>query len=109
MQSTRFNKAIYSLRTFLFDSFQGSWRRKSIIILSLLAGFYFTNNLITYFVYRQINSVFIVISILLMMELVVRIGSYLDNLKSNILIFSINNIRIGSTYALVLEAFKLGS
>jgi len=29
--------------------------------------------------------------------------------KLSIIIISINNFRIGSTYALILEAFKLGS
>nr|WP_269606879.1 DUF565 domain-containing protein [Prochlorococcus marinus] len=29
--------------------------------------------------------------------------------KSSLIIISINNFRIGSTYALILEAYKLGS
>ena len=46
---------------------------------------------------------------LLIIELLVRIRSNQRLFNSSIQWFAIDNIRIGSTYAIVLEAFKLGS
>jgi len=86
-----------------------SWRKRSILLISLLVGFYFTNSLISFLLDKSVNTIFLAISILLLMELSIR-SSLLSNLsKLSIVVIAINNFRIGSTYALILEAFKLGS
>jgi len=43
------------------------------------------------------------------MEISIRTALLSNFTKLSIIIISINNFRIGSTYALILEAFKLGS
>tara|TARA_Y100001968_G_C19079310_1_gene582229 strand:- start:187 stop:465 length:279 start_codon:yes stop_codon:yes gene_type:complete len=83
-----------------------SWGKRSVLLLSLLFGFYFTNSLISFLLDKSVNTIILAILILLIMELAIR--SILIS-QFSILITSINNIRIGSTYALILEAFKLGS
>ncbi len=85
-----------------------SWRKRSILILSILTGFYFTNNLISYFLDKSTNAIILAILIILLMEISIRINLF-KSTKYSIFILIINNLRIGSTYALILEAFKLGS
>ncbi len=109
MQKTKFLKFIDFL-FIIFKSFiTDSWRKRSILLISLLTGFYFTNSLLSFLLDKSVNTILLAIIILLLMELVIR-SNFLYNLsKLSIFIIVINNFRIGSTYALILEAFKLGS
>ena len=59
-QNTNFNLFVNSINQLLFSTFSGSWRYKSIIILSLLSGFYLTNNVISYSLDKNYSSVLIV-------------------------------------------------
>ena len=111
MQKTKFSITTKNLLWPMRHYFIGSWRSKSLILLSLLSGFYITNNSISFFIENSINSVFIVLLIVLVMELSIRLrhnNRKNNNINTFILLF-IDNLRIGSTYALILEAFKLGS
>ena len=109
MQKTRYRKFLNSflltVNTFISDS----WSKRSILLLSLLSGFYFTNSLISFLLDKSINTIFLAISILLIMELSIRSLLFYNLSKLSLFIIAINNLRIGSTYALILEAFKLGS
>ena len=109
MQKTKFREFVDSIliiiKPFLFDS----WSKRSILILSVLSGFYFTNSLISFFLDKSVNTIFLAFSILLIMEISIRSLFFSGFSKISILILAINNFRIGSTYALILEAFKLGS
>ena len=109
MQKTRFRQFIDSFLIILNPLISDSWTKRSILMLSLLSGFYFTNSLISFLLDKSVNTIFLGIIILLIMELTIRslFFSYIS--KLSILIIAINNFRIGSTYALILEAFKLGS
>ena len=106
MQKTKLRKfvdtVIKAINPFIVDS----WSKRSISILTLLLGFYFTNSMISFLLDKSVNSILLAIIILLIMELAIR--SYLLS-KLTIPVMIINNIRIGSTYALILEAYKLGS
>ena len=86
-----------------------SWSKRSILILSLLFGFYFTNSLLSFLLDKSVNTIFLAILILLLSELTIQSKNIFRFSKISIFIHSINNFRIGSTYALILEAFKLGS
>jgi len=109
MQKTRFREFLDSLLLILNPLISDSWTKRSILLLSLLSGFYFTNSLISFLLDKSVNTIFLGIIILLIMEITIRslFFSYISRLS--ILILAINNFRIGSTYALILEAFKLGS
>jgi len=109
MQKTRFRQFIDSFLIILNPLISDSWTKRSILMLSLLSGFYFTNSLISFLLDKSVNTIFLGIIILLIMEITIRslFFSYISRLS--ILILAINNFRIGSTYALILEAFKLGS
>ena len=109
MQKTRFRKLVDSFIIIVNSLIADSWSKRSILLLSLLSGFYFTNNLISFLLDKSVNTIFLAISILIIMEISIR-SLLLSNLsKLKIFILAINNFRIGSTYALILEAFKLGS
>ena len=106
MQKTKFREFIDSLILIINPIISDSWRKRSLLLLSLLFGFYFTNSFLSFLLDKSVNTIFLAIIILLIMELVIR--SYLIP-KLTIPVMIINNIRIGSTYALILEAYKLGS
>ncbi|WP_269612903.1 DUF565 domain-containing protein [Prochlorococcus marinus] len=106
MQKTKFTEFIDSLVKTINPFISDSWGKRSILLLSLLFGFYFTNSLISFLLDKPVNTIFLAITIVLIMELSIR-SSLIS--RFSIIIMSINNFRIGSTYALILEAFKLGS
>ena len=106
MQKTKFREFIDSLIFIINPIISDSWSKRSLLLLSLLFGFYFTNSFISFLLDKSVNTIFLAIIILLIMELVIR--SYLIP-KLPIPVMILNNIRIGSTYALILEAYKLGS
>ena len=109
MQKTKFKKLVDSLLKILHPLISYSWGTRSILILSLLLGFYFTNSLISFLLDKSVNTIILSITILLIMEILIR-SSLIYNLpRMSVIAKSINNLRIGSTYALILEAFKLGS
>jgi len=109
MQKTKFRKLIDFLILNINPIITDSWRRRSILLISLLAGFYLTNSFLSFLLDKSVNTIFLAISILLLMELSIR-SSLLSNMSQlSAFIVAINNFRIGSTYALILEAFKLGS
>tara|TARA_B100001029_G_scaffold151394_1_gene133898 strand:- start:389 stop:757 length:369 start_codon:yes stop_codon:yes gene_type:complete len=109
MQKTRFRELINASLIIIKPLISDSWTKRSVLFLALLSGFYFTNSLISFLLDKSINTVFIAIIFLLIMEIIIRLLLISNYSKLNIVILSINNFRIGSTYALILEAFKLGS
>ena len=106
MQKTKFREFLDSLAIIINPIISDTWSKRSILLLSLLFGFYFTNSLISFLLDKSVNTIFLAIIILLIMEVAIR--SYLIS-KYSIPVTIINNIRIGSTYALILESYKLGS
>ena len=109
MQKTRYRKFVDSIFIILNSLISDSWSKRSILLLSLLSGFYFTNSLISFLLDKSVNTIFLAISILLIMEITIRSFLFSNISKLSIILLAINNFRIGSTYALILEAFKLGS
>ncbi len=109
MQKTRFRQFIDSIFLIVKPFIADSWSKRSLLLLSLLSGFYFTNSLISFLLDKSVNTIFLAITILIIMELVIRSLLFTNITRLSILLLSINNFRIGSSYALILEAFKLGS
>jgi len=106
MQKTRLRKFVETIVGIINPVISDSWSKRSILLLSLLIGFYFTNSLLSFLLDKSFNTIYIAILILLIMELLIR-SSLIS--KFSTIIMSLNNFRIGSTYALILEAYKLGS
>jgi len=109
MQKTKYTRFVDSLVRVLNPIIVGSWSKRSILLLSLLFGFYFTNSLLSFLLDKSVNTILLAILILLITEITIRSSLISNFSKLSLFIMSINNIRIGSTYALILEAYKLGS
>ncbi len=109
MQKTKFRNFLESFLLFIKPIISDSWSKRSILILSLLSGFYLTNNFISFLLDKSFNTLFLVIVLLLFMELSIRSLLFSKFKKISLILQAVNNLRIGSTYALILEAFKLGS
>ncbi len=109
MQKTKFSKSLELIVRIFNSIITDSWSKRSVLLLSLLFGFYFTNSMLSFLLDKSINTILIAIFILLFMELSIRSKLLSNLLKSSLILISINNFRIGSTYALILEAYKLGS
>ena len=108
MQKTRFSILSKKFADILFGFLNLSWKDKSINIISFLIGYFLFANFITKFISEGKNELIMVPIIILVIELIIRSR---PKTKSSIFyIWSvIDKLRIGATYALILEAFKLGS
>ena len=109
-QNTQFSRLQKKSTEFLTNSLVGPWKTRSLGLLSLLIGFYFGTNLTVYFLQRSGNNrVLVVLIMVLIIELLVRLRTIIKYEKNPTTIMFVDNLRIGSIYAVVLEAFKLGS
>ena len=107
---TKYSVFITKISNSITLSLVGPWKTRSIGLISILVGFYVSTNLISLLIDKNISKIFILIILLLILECFVRIRTIL--LRSNrfsLYLSGLDNIRIGATYAIVLEAFKLGS
>ncbi len=93
----------------IFSLITSSWRHRSISLLSLLSGFYLASFFLSYLLTRSGYRVFVVILVVLLIELLVRARNSFNSNSLHMLWVGLDNLRIGITYAIVLEAFKLGS
>ena len=108
MQKTRFSKLSEKFAKILFGFLNLSWKDKSINLISFLIGYFLFANFITKFITEGKNELIMVPIIIIIIELIIR--SKPNTNSSFYYIWSvINKLRLGATYALVLEAFKLGS
>ena len=108
MQKTNFSRIIDYSNELLIGFISSSWRSKSINLVSVLIGYFLFANFLTKFISEGKNELIMVPIIIVIAEIIVRIR---PSQKSNIfnLWSVIDKLRIGSTYAIILEAFKLGS
>tara|TARA_B100000579_G_scaffold119090_1_gene95802 strand:- start:2774 stop:3103 length:330 start_codon:yes stop_codon:yes gene_type:complete len=109
MQKTKFKEFLNSFIIIINPIISDSWSKRSILLISLLAGFYFTNSFISFLLDKSVNTIYLAIIIVLIMEIIIRFSVLSKIPKFSLIILTLNNFRIGSSYALILEAFKLGS
>ena len=108
MQNTSFSKIINKSSNVLFGFLSSTWKLKSIGLISVLTGYFLFANFLTKFISEGKNELVMVPIIILIIELIIR---FRPSSKSNLyqLWAIIDKIRIGACYAIILEAFKLGS
>ena len=108
MQKTRFTVFYESVNLVFLGFLKSSWRDKSLNLLSILFGYFLFANFITKFISEGKNELIMIPVIIIIFELIIRIKPLM---KSNmyLLWMFLDKIRIGAVYALILEAFKLGS
>ena len=108
MQKTRFSIFSDKFAEIIFGFLNLSWREKSINLISVLTGYFLFANFITKFISEGKNELVMVPIIIFIIELIIR--SKPKSTSSIYYLWSvIDKLRIGATYALVLEAFKIGS
>ena len=108
MQKTNFSRITYQLSNLLFGFLSDSWRSKSIGLISVLTGYFLFANFITKFISEGKNELVMVPIIIVLIEIIIRIKPSLSSKFYN-LWSVIDKLRIGAIYAVILEAFKLGS
>ena len=108
MQKTKFSRIISQLNNLLFGFLSDTWRTKSIGLISVLTGYFLFANFLTKFISEGKNELIMVPIIILFIEIIVRIKPS-SNSKFFDLWSVFDKLRIGAIYAVILEAFKLGS
>ena len=108
MQKTRFSVFFDSLNTAFLGFLKSSWKDKALNLLSILFGYFLFANFITKFISEGKNELIMIPIIIIIFKIIIRIKPLT---KSNmyLLWMFLDKLRIGAVYALILEAFKLGS
>ena len=108
MQKTNFLKITSQLNNLLFGFLSDTWRSISIGLISVLTGYFLFANFLTKFISEGKNELIMVPIIIVFIEIIIRIkpssSSRFYDLWS-----VVDKLRIGAIYAVILEAFKLGS
>ncbi len=108
MQKTSFSKITYQLNNLLFGFLSNSWRSKSIGLISVLTGYFLFANFLTKFISEGKNELIMVPIIIFFIEIIIRIKPSSSSKFYDLWSF-VDKLRIGAIYAIILEAFKLGS
>ena len=108
MQKTNFSRIIYYLYNLFFGFLSDSWRTKSIGLISVLIGYFLFANFLTKFISEGKNELIMVPIIIVFIEIIIRIKPS-SNSKFYYIWTVFDKLRIGAIYAIILEAFKLGS
>ena len=108
MQKTNFSRITHEVNNLLFGFLSNTWRSKSIALISVLTGYFLFANFLTKFINEGKNELIMVPIIIVFLEFIIRIK---PSSKSKFfdLWSVIDKLRIGAFYAVILEAFKLGS
>ena len=108
MQKTNFSKITYKFNKLFFGFLSDTWRTKSIGLISVLTGYFLFANFITKFISEGKNELIMVPIIIIFIEIIIRIKPS----SSSRFYYAwtvVDKLRIGAVYAIILEAFKLGS
>ena len=108
MQRTNFSRITNQLNILLFGFLSDTWRSKSIAIISVLTGYFLFANFATKFISEGKNELIMVPIIIVFIEIIIRIKPSSSS-KFYYVWNVVDKLRIGAIYAIILEAFKLGS
>tara|TARA_Y100000589_G_scaffold56120_1_gene46477 strand:+ start:847 stop:1173 length:327 start_codon:yes stop_codon:yes gene_type:complete len=108
MQKTRFSGFYDSLNLVFLSFLKSSWKDKALNLLSVLFGYFLFANFVTKFISEGKNELLMIPIIIILFEIIIRIKP-LKKSKIYSVWMLLDKIRIGAVYALILEAFKLGS
>jgi len=108
MQKTRFSIFFNSINFVFLGFLKSSWKDKALNLLSILFGYFLFANFITKFISEGKNELLMIPIIIIIFEIIIRIKPLKES-QIYLLWMILDRIRIGSVYALILEAFKLGS
>ena len=108
MQKTNFSRITYQLNNLFFGFLSDTWKSKSVSLISVLTGYFLFANFLTKFISEGRNELLMVPIIIVIVEIIIRIKPNSSS-KFYKLWAVFDKLRIGAIYAIILEAFKLGS
>ena len=108
MQKTNFSRITYQLNNLFFGFLSDTWRTKSIGLISVLTGYFLFANFLTKFISEGKNELIMVPIIIVFIEVIIRTKPSASSKFYNLWSI-VDKSRIGAIYAIILEAFKLGS
>ena len=108
MQKTNFSRITYQVNNLFFGFLSATWRSKSISLISVLTGYFLFANFLTKFISEGKNELIMVPIIIVFIEIIIRIKPSSSS-KFYYIWTVVDKLRIGAIYAIILEAFKLGS
>ncbi|HEY9809940.1 MAG TPA: DUF565 domain-containing protein [Halomicronema sp.] len=110
MQNTRLSTLLDVTNRQVVVWLSNPWRRISLLIISLLFGYFFASAISTVAGQRANLDISVAALLLVFTEVVSRFvyGSS-RRVNQSLLIQMLNSLKIGMTYSLFVEAFKLGS
>ena len=109
LQRTRYERLQRQLGDQVQPVVDGPWKRRSLGMLALLLGFFLGSNLTTYYLEKIGQRPLVVLLLVLLIEVTVRFRSRVQTNPWPLTWVLLDNLRIGVVYAVVLEAYKLGS
>ena len=109
LQRTRYERLQRQLGDHVQPVVHGPWKRRSLGMLTLLLGFFLGSNLTTYYLEKIGQRPLVVLVLVLLIEVTVRFRSRVQTNPWPLTWVLLDNLRIGVVYAVVLEAYKLGS
>jgi hypothetical protein len=109
MQRTRINTIIDSVGQRLVNLFSNPWRKIALSIISLLLGFFMGSAISTTAGQAANWDISVAACLLIFTELISGTVYKNKNKSSSLFLDCLNLFKIGITYSLFVEAFKLGS
>ncbi|MEA5390736.1 DUF565 domain-containing protein [Cyanobium gracile UHCC 0139] len=110
VQRTRFQGLVSRLGNRVVGVARRSWRAGSLAALALLLGFFAGQNLTSLLLFTTPGGrPAVVLGLLLTFEALVRLRTRLAGTEPSLAWVLVDNLRLGATYSIVLEAFKLGT
>ena len=110
MQNTRLNNLLDTIASRLSQWFLNPWRRFSLLIMSFLFGTFLGTAISTTAGQKAELDIVVAAFLVFLTEITSRIfysRSFLS--KRSLWVESLNILKVGFTYSLFIEAFKLGS
>ncbi|BBL86584.1 hypothetical protein PMYN1_Chma779 (chromatophore) [Paulinella micropora] len=109
LQNTRLKRIQRRIASELLKFFSNNWRYRSLYLLSLLVGFYIGSSLTVYYLEGIGQRPLVSLLMVIIIESLVRLRIRASYRPRSILWLLLDNLRIGASYAVILEAFKVGS
>lgn len=110
LQQTRYNTMLVAIGAGVRAAVGDSWRVFSLQLLALLVGVYLGSNLTSYVLLRipggRPSAVLLMV---VLVELLIRARTRAVRARPPLPWVICDNLRIGAVYAVVLEAFKVGT
>jgi len=109
-QKTRLELAQRRVGEALLTQVRRNWRGGSLALLGLLVGYFLSQNLMAVLIMKVPGGrPVVVLTLVLIVELIVRLRSQMVKTEPSLAWVIADNLRLGALYAVVLEAFKLGT